>query len=276
MQRAGQVGADAYILDLEDAVPEEDKPSARQTVARLIPAMAETGAGLFVRINSLATRYWLDDLTAIVQPGLTGIALPKAESGEDVRVVARVLDAIEQSAGLPTEGVAIQPLLETALGIQDAFRILSSSPRISSFYGGSARDGDTCRDVGYQWTPEGTETLYIRSKLVVDGRAARIPHPVGGIWVDIGDLSGLESFALESRRLGYTGLYLIHPTHVEVANRVFSLGRDEIAYYEEVIGQFEAASEQGRGAVVVDGRMIDYAMARRARELLATLDGTEA
>lgn len=269
IKRVADLKADAYILDLEDAVADGDKLVARNIVAELIPAVAGTGAAVFVRINPLSTRYWLDDLIAVVQPGLTGLAVPKVQSSGDVLAVEHVVNALEQSAGIPVGKTQLQPLLETAPGIQDAYRILRSSARISSFYGGSARDGDTCRDVGYQWTREGTESLYIRSKLILDGRAAAIASPVGGIWVDIADVDGLELFAEENHRLGYRGFYVIHPSHVETVNRVFSLDDDDAAYYEKVVSAFDDATKLGKGAVLVDGRMIDYAMARRAQEVLA-------
>lgn len=269
---APQLGADAYVLDLEDAVPEEAKASARSNVAAAISTLAGEGVGVFVRVNALDTPHWLADLCAVVRPGLTGIALPKVSEPGDVIAVDRVLTALEARAGLAVGEVDIQPLLETARGIENAFEILSSSRRVRSFFGGSARDGDVSREVGFRWTAEGKETLYIRSKLVVDGRAAGVPYPIAGTWVDVDDTEGLKVYACENRDLGYTGMYTIHPTHVAVANQAFTPTESEIRYFRRIVAEVDRAKASGEGALLLDGVMLDHAMVVRAHEFLAMAD----
>ncbi len=113
--------------------------------------------------------------------------------------------------------------------------------------------------------------MYIRSKMVLDARAASVSLAIGGIWVDIDDMRGLTAYAMENRELGYNGFYVIHPAHIAPINEVFTPSEAEIDYYKEVIEAFDRGSAEGRGAVVVRGGMVDHAMARSARELLGAV-----
>jgi citrate lyase subunit beta / citryl-CoA lyase len=271
MAKAPKYGADAYILDLEDAVTEDGKADARGHARAAIPALAEHGVGVFVRINSLATRHWLDDLRAVCIPGLTGVVLPKAKEPAEVAAISLVLDVVEREAGVEPGEVDVHLLFETAAGIEDAVSLLRASPRVRSYYGGAARDGDTNRELGLRWTPEGKESLYLRSKLLLDGRAAGVPYPVTGLWTDIGDLDGLRAYASEGRDLGYTGMQVIHPSHVPIANKIFTPSPEEIERLRRLLAEFERAEREGLGAIQFDGTMVDIAMAVRARELLASL-----
>lgn len=256
------------MIDLEDSIAESGKTEARTNAPAMIRQLADTGVPVFVRINDLRSRHWFDDLRAVTVPGLTGVGLSKTAGPEDIHVVSRVLDDLESKVGLPFGSVDVQPLLETAIGMHRAFETLSASTRIRSFFAGSARDGDIIRELGARWTPAGTETLYVRSKLLLDGRAARVPYPVTGTWTDITDREGLIAFANSGRDLGYTGMYVIHPSHVEPVNHVFTPTPEEIEYFAEVVSTLEDQENLGTGAVSLRGVMIDVAMAARARSLL--------
>lgn len=271
-EKAARSGADALVLDLEDAVAENLKEEARQNVGGAIESLGRTGLGVFVRINDLSTPYWREDLAAIVQPGLTGVALPKVQSAADVVLVAEVLDDLERAAHVEPGEVDIQPLLETARGIHAGYDALSASPRVRSFFGGFAKDGDVSRELDARWTASGEESFYLRSKLLIDGRAAGVPYPISGTWADLKDLDGLARFAEQNRNLGYTGMYVIHPSHVAVVTNAFTPTPEELQWYRGIVAQLEAAEESGQGAVQMDGVMIDRAMAARARELLQAFE----
>lgn len=270
MERATRFGADAYVLDLEDAVAPGEKAAARRHAAEAIPKLAAEGVGVFVRINDLSTPHWLEDLRAVTVPGLTGVSPPKIHDAGEIQTVAHVLAALEGPAGLDAGSVDIQPLLETAKGIQAGHDVLGASPRVRSYWAGAARDGDVNRELGSQYQLDGRDSLYLRSKLLVDGRAAGARYPLTGTWVDLEDLEGLEAFAAESRMLGYTGLYVIHPSHVEVANRAFTPSPEELDRYRRIVAEMEAAQARGSASIQLDGVMIDIAMEEHARGVLET------
>lgn len=271
-EKARATGADALVLDLEDAVAMGAKSEARENVANAIEELGSKGVGVFVRINDLSTPFVEDDLRAVVRPGLTGIALPKVESAADVLKVAERLETLEEAAGIEVGTIDIQPLLETASGLYAGYDVLSASPRIRSFFAGFAKDGDVSRELDARFTPAGEESLYLRSKLLLEGRAAGVPYPISGTWADLQDSAGLTRFAEQNRNLGYTGMYVIHPSHVASVTQAFTPTAAELAWYRDVVARLDAAEQQGLGAVQKDGVMIDRAMAARARELLATFE----
>jgi citrate lyase subunit beta / citryl-CoA lyase len=260
--------ADAIVIDLEDAVAENEKPVAREQAAVAIPKIADSGKGVFVRINGLDTPHWLDDVHAVVVAGLTGLAVPKVDSPGQVHCVSYVLDALEPKAGIDPGWVDIQPLVETAAGAELAFEVLRASPRVRSYWAGSARDGDVTRELGSRWRHDGRETLFLRSRLLLAGRAAGVPFPISGTWTEIQDQAGLTGLAEESRDLGYVGMYVLHPSHVEIVNRVFTPGDEELAHYREIIAAYAEAEKNGLGAAMLGPSMIDKAMVDRAMAVL--------
>ncbi|HEX2173382.1 MAG TPA: CoA ester lyase [Dehalococcoidia bacterium] len=269
MRKAPKYGADALIFDLEDAVPEHDRPRARQLVRAVLEDLGAQGQTLFIRVNALDTGQTFDDLEAVVCSGLHGILLPKVSSPRDVIVVDGALNWFERRAGVPEGSTIIQPLLESAAGLRQAYEIAVASPRIAYLGAGSAKGGDMARAVGYEWTPEGLETLFYRSKVLLDARAANIQYPMTGLWVDVRDTEGLRQFAQRSRQLGYVGMHAIYPGHVPVINDVFSPTPDEVAYWEELIGVLEEAERNGTTAVTFRDEMVDTAMVKTGRDRLA-------
>ena len=134
--------------------------------------------------------------------------------------------------------------------------------------GSGGKGGDTARSIGYQWTPEGMETLFVRSKVLVDSRAAGVQFPVSGGWFDIRDLDGLRIYAHELKRLGYNGMSLIHPYHVPVVNEVFTPSAEEIAEWQGLVDAMERMRETGGAAVTYGGDMVDIAHEQTARAML--------
>ena len=274
LRKAPSYGADALILDLEDAVPSDRKVEARETVAAMLADWAgDADAPItYVRVNGLDTGLLEVDLDAIVRPGLEGIQLPKAHDAEIIRRVDAELGRLEREHGLPPDSVEILVSLESARGVLFAWEVVTAATRVGSVMVGTAQDADLQGDVGYVTTPEGLETLHIRSHVVLAARAAGITNPIDGVYADHRDAAGLEVAARRARELGYRGKKLIHPAQIEVVNRVFTPTERELWVHRRVLDAFEAAVAEGRATAVVDGRMIDVAMADTARRVLAQAD----
>lgn len=267
--KAQKAGADELILDLEDAVPDDHKTAARALVKASVQALHAAGQYCSVRINGYATGRTLDDLEAIVCPELRSVMLPKIESVRDMTELDALLTHLERRHGVPVGSVNTTLLLETAGAMQDACTIARAAPRVHQLVLAAGAGGDAARAVGYQWTKDGEETLYLRSKAVLDARAAGIPYPMTSSWWDIRDLDGLRADAERNRRLGMRGMCVMHPTHVPVVNEIFSPSEDEVAYARGLLAAMAAAEAEGRAAVVYEGDMVDYAMVATAKELLA-------
>jgi citrate lyase subunit beta/citryl-CoA lyase len=270
LQKAPTVGADALLLDLEDAVPIDEKESARQAARDYIVGLG--GRPAFVRTNSVPTGLAQRDLEAVVVPGLHGVFVPKVESPEEMRQVGVWLDELEPGAGLKPGTVEIVCMLESALGVRMAYEIATASPRVASLCFASAEDGDFQTDLGCGWSVEGTEMLYARSKVLLDARAAGLEYPLDGVFADIDNIEGLIADTTLSRRLGYKGRTIIHPKHVEVVNRLYTPTQEELEYYRGLLQAFEQAVANGSAAVSYRGKMIDYAMAARARKVLGVAE----
>jgi len=223
---------------------------------------------LFVRVNPLDGWAAAGELRAVTHPRLAGVVLPKVATPEDVRLADRLLGWCERERGLPVGSIALIPLLETATALREAYAIAAAASRVA--YAGvvAAPGGDVERALGYRWSAAGTETLALRSRVLLDVRAAGVAHPVTGLWGRIGDLDGLRAFAEQNRSLGYAGMMAIHPSHVAVINEVFSPSPAELDRCARLVAAVEAAQSAGSGAVTFEGEMVDEAMAATARLLL--------
>ena len=267
--KAPKYGSDALILDLEDSVPLTEKSLAREVVSRLVPILAEQNITVFVRVNDPSTGLTQDDIAHCVVDGLYGITLPMVKQVSDVESVDALIGMEEENKGIPLGTVLIDPGLETASGIRSAYDIAVSSKRVAHMGASGGRGGDVARSIGYRWSPQGNETLFIRSKVLLDSRAAGVPYPVTGLWQDIHDHDGLRSFAKHSRDLGYTGMSVIHPSHIEIVNQVFSPTHQEIAEWMGIIEAMDGVRKMGGAAVQFNGAMVDIAHEKTARDMLS-------
>jgi citrate lyase subunit beta / citryl-CoA lyase len=271
MTKALESGADAVILDLEDSVPVASKAEARALVAKSIDAAAGSLSRplIYVRVNGAATGLLTDDLNAVVRPGLDAILLSKAENVEDVQKTAAALERNESQCGMKQGSAEIILQIENALGVYNCFSLIKASPRVAATCFGSARDGDLQTDLGCSWSIEGTELLYARSKVLLDTRAAGGHiHPLDGVFSDLNDETGLIADSRLSARLGYIGRTVIHPKQIAPVKGAYAVPEVEVAYYQKVVVEFAAAEKAGTAAIAVDGKLVDYAMAQRARRVL--------
>ncbi|MFQ5860543.1 MAG: HpcH/HpaI aldolase/citrate lyase family protein [Dehalococcoidia bacterium] len=266
MEKAPQYGPDALILDLEDTVPAAEKVPARENVARYL--QGGPSLPIYVRIDGEGTPFMEDDVRAVVWPGLAGLVLPKVETTDFVQEVDRLVSDLEAERGLPAGSVEFVLFIETALGVLHCYDLAKASPRVVATTVAGADDGDLVRDLECTWTLEGTELLYARSKILLDSRAAGIAYILEGVFADLQDDEGLEQETQRSKRLGYTGRPAIHPRQVPIINRVFTPTEEEVQYYRGLLEAFAAAEKAGQGVLQFQGKMIDYAMVKRAERIL--------
>ena len=260
----------AVVLDIEDSVPIEERPRARTLLAEEIAELRGAGVGAVVRINPFSGETEAE-IAAATAEGLTALMLPKATTAAEVQAVHDLLSYQEGRAGLPRGSVAILPLPETAQGLHDAHLLARASARVKGIVGviSGPVAADVARAFGFRASLAGTEQLYMNSKLVLDSRAAGAPYPIAGVFgVPIDDLAATEGLIRRARDLGYSGVCVMHPSHVALANAVFRPTPEEVAYCSGLLAAFDDAERRGLGAVTYRGAMVDYAMLPLARELV--------
>jgi citrate lyase subunit beta/citryl-CoA lyase len=226
--------------------------------------MPRTGYLLFVRVNGLGTGVLEDDVAAVVGPGLDGISLPKTESAQTVRQLDAHLTELEKARGLTVGQVKIMPWIETALALVNAYEICTASPRL---VGASFGAEDFTTDMGVQRTKESREIEWPRAAMAIACRAADI-LAIDTPLQDFKDPEHLESDCRFALSLGYRGKYCIHPSQVEVVNRVFAPTPEQVEEARKIIEAYEEGEARGLGAVGLEGTAIDWPIYVRARRLL--------
>ena len=259
------LGADAVIFDLEDAVSPAEKDAARVLVRNTMTYMDFRGCEKVVRINGIDTPYWREDLDEVLPCRPDLILLPKTGSAADIREADAYITETEKRLGLAAGAVGLVALIETALGVENAFAIASASPRVAALFLGAE---DLTADLRCRRTKEGREIEYARTRLVTAARAAGV-DVYDTPFTDVNDDEGIETDAALAKALGFTGKASISPRHVETINRVFSPSQAEIDYAYEVMETIRLAKEQGKGAVALRGKMIDAPIVERARQTIA-------
>jgi citrate lyase subunit beta / citryl-CoA lyase len=261
-------GADGVILDLEDAVAVSEKPSARATIAGIVakPRPSPT----WVRVNASTTPHCYPDLLAVCVQGIFGIVLPKAESAEEIRMIAWVMTQLEQARELSQGGITLMAIVETARGLEAVSEIAKSLPRLRRLVFGAV---DLAADLGIDLEDGAGATAQARFAIACASRAAGIAAPMDTAFTNIQDLEALRATSIRARGLGYRGKCCIHPAQIEVVNAVFTPSAEDIFRARRIVAAFEAAEHSGVAAVSLDGFMIDYPVADKARQLLASVAG---
>lgn len=269
-RRVARFAPDSVVLDLEDAVPPADKIPARAMAREAIGLLHGMNIPAFVRINSV-DQGGLEDAVAVAAEGFSGVMLPKGRTAEEVRQLDVALAYAEGKASLPQRSVAIMVLPETAEGLWAARDLAAASPRVKGVIGivGGPVIGDVARAAGFRPTVEGQEQLYLASKMVLDSRAAGALHPMASIiGTALDDHALVRQLCQRAKSLGFTGAVLIHPSHVAIANAVFTPDREEVDYFKGLVEVMREAEAAGSGAVTYRGQMVDYAMLPIAEEVL--------
>ncbi|MEG1800442.1 MAG: CoA ester lyase, partial [Oscillospiraceae bacterium] len=239
------LGSDSVILDLEDAVSPGEKDSARILVRNVLKHLNYKGCEIMIRINPVDTDYWKKDLDALIPEKPDMIMLPKVNGPQDVLLVSNYIAEIEKKCGMENNTVKIITLLETTLGIENAFLIAGADKRVTAMFLGGE---DLTADLRCKRTKEGGEILYSRSRIVMAARACGV-DVYDTPFTDVEDIDGLYKDAYFAKSLGFTGKASISPRHVEAINEVFSPTMAEIDYAHEVLDVIEEAKKQGRGVV---------------------------
>lgn len=265
LEKATRSGTDAVIVDLEDAVSVDQKPVARENLSKL----PDSRVPFYVRVNAADTPYLWDDVAAMSGVDVAGIILPKAEDPRVVSMLDGALTLLERESGRERGSTTVIPLIESAVGVRSTFEMAGASTRVECVMFGGGEQGDLVADLGVEWTPEGTGLMQARSQVLLAARAAGVPYPMEAVFMDFRDLDALRVECELARVLGYIGKVAIHPAQVAVINDVFTPDPEVVAYQREVLAAFEAAEAEGKASIAVDGRMVDYAVARVARTVIA-------
>ncbi len=259
------LGADAVILDLEDAVPPSEKDAARILVRNAIKLMKFENCEVIVRINSLDTDYWKSDLDEIVPLKPDLIMPPKISCAEDVQIIDSYISELEKKFGIESNAVKLVPLIETAMGVENSFQIATASARVSALFLGGE---DLTADLRCRRTKDGNEIDYARKRLLFAARAAGV-DAYDTPFTDVNDDEGIYADAEYAKSLGFNGKSSISPRHVAAINEVFSPSQKDIDHAYEVMDAIRIAREQGRGAIALHGKMIDAPIVARAQQTIA-------
>ncbi len=271
LEKSARLAADALALDLEDSVPLQEKTAARGMAAAHLRTPGPRNC--WVRVNAGLALEEVAALTAL--PRLAGFILPKSEVIDEIRSIDDAVVQAERHAGVAAGTTRLMLTLETARGVVLAYALLQASPRISTAIFAGARDGDLMRDIGCDWSSDGPELMHARQSALLAMRAAGVPYPLDGVYTDLRDAAGFEKDSALSARLGYRGRTVIHPDQIAAANRLYAPRPEAVARYRRLLQAFEPAQARGIAAIEFEGGMIDEAMARNARHIVAAAERFE-
>jgi len=267
VDKAAKSGADAIIIDLEDAVALSEKAIARPKVREKI--LEHVNKEIIVRVNGLDSGFIQEDLEAVIVEGLGCIIVPKVEDKEHVREIHRLLLAVEKEKGMAPGAIAIIPLIESARAIENVFEIVSERTLPARLFTVAFGAADYTLDMGIEITREGTELFYPRSRIPIACRAADIAPPLDTpFMIDLKDREALKADARRAKQLGFQGKLCIHPNQIEPCHEIFSPTREEILYAERVIQAFDEAEARGIAAIHLDDKFVDYPVVEKARRVL--------
>jgi citrate lyase subunit beta/citryl-CoA lyase len=261
-------GPDAIILDLEDSVPHPEKDAARILVRNTLRAVDFGSCERMVRINQLPLG--LEDLAEVVPEAPDLLLLPKTEHAQQVAEVDGMVEELKTRYGI-TRPIWLMPILESALGIENAFAIATVSPNVCALTIGLE---DYTADLGVAKTAEGRESEYARTRLVNAAKAAGL-QAIDSVFGDVGDIDGLRRWGENSRALGFEGMGCVHPSQIAVVHEAFAPTPLEIEKALKIVAAFEEAQQRGLGVVSLGSKMIDAPVVERARKLVARAKAME-
>jgi citrate lyase subunit beta/citryl-CoA lyase len=265
LAKAVKSGTDAVIVDLEDSVAVDNKPEARGNLDQL----PESPVPYYVRTNAVETGLLWEDVVATGRSPAVGVIVPKAEDPRVISQVDGALTAMELESGKESGTITLIPLIESAIGVRLTYEMALASDRVDCVMFGGGEQGDLVADLGVEWTPEGTGLMQARSQVLLSSRAAGVPYPMEAVFMDFRNPEGLRLECELARTLGYVGKVAIHPAQIEVINDVFTPSPEVVEYQRKVLAAFEEAEAEGKASIAVDGKMVDYAVARVARAVIA-------
>jgi len=263
LEKAKSLPADIVCFDLEDSVPDKEKKKARTLIKNTLKQRSKYSPDIFVRINSPESGIVEADLKEIVQKGIDGIVIPKINSVKELKQIEKTISTLEKKRKI--KGIRLMPSIESALGVINCYEIASSSKRIVALVFGIF---DLLNDIGIEYTkgnPPGAK--YSRYKVPVAAAAVGVVA-IDGIWQDLKDKNGFTKDCEVGRSLGYTGKSIIHPDQIQIVHKIFHPSKPEIKWAKKVCSVYEELTKKGKGATVIEGKMIDEVHYKRAKALL--------
>ena len=263
LEKAKSLPADIVCFDLEDSVPNKEKKKARSLIRNTLKQRKEYSPDVFVRTNSPESGMIGEDLKETVQKGIDGIVIPKVNSAKELKKIEKIISSLEKKRKI--KGIRLMPSIESALGVMNCYEIASSSKRIDALVFGIF---DLLNDMGIEYTkgnPRGAK--YSRYKVPVAATAAGVAS-IDGIWQDLKDKKSFTKDCQVGRSLGYAGKSVIHPDQIQTVHKIFHPSKPEIEWAKKVCSTYEKSTKKGKGATVVEGKMIDEVHYKRAKALL--------
>ena len=258
-------GCDSIILDLEDAVAENQKDAARFSLYHALKSIDYGNTEVIVRINGLDTPHWQEDIRCVVAGGADGIRIAKCESAQDVKTVEDHVLKAEKEFGVEEGRTLLMAALESPQGILNAYEIVTASPRI---FGCAISGGDFRKSMHVQIIRGGIEMLTARSMMLLAARAAGV-QCFDTMYPHIDDKEGFEAEVRQNREMGFDGKSIVNPRQIRYVHETFAPTKKEIAYAEKLIRSFNEQADQGVGVYTVDGKMVDIPFFEDARRVLA-------
>lgn len=263
LEKAKTFDSDALILDLEDSVPYEFKEQARKNIKEFLDANAFSQK-VYIRVNALETGLLLEDLKWMLHENTTGFMFSKAEDENDIRYFDQLLTQLENDFSFEEGKFKMCPLIETASAVLRAYEMGKASKRNTALvFGGE----DYLRDLDGLHKEHGTSLLMPRSLIVTAARAAHL-EPIDTPFLDIKDTVGFKKEVELARELGFSGTLIIHPSQIEIANKVFSPTENEIEEAKQIIEAIKISEKEGLGVALLDGKLIGPPMQKRALKIL--------
>lgn len=265
-EKALQLGADAVILDLEDACPVAEKVATREVVVAALRGKRPCKG--YVRVNPITTEFGFGDIVTVVRPGVDGLIVPKIETADQLKTADWLVTQIEREQSLPAGSLDIVPIIETGLGLANVAAIAGAGTRVRRLAFGA---GDFTLDMDIEWTNDEAEFLPYRSAIVLASRAAGLEPPVDTVWVDLGNPEGFARSVERVKLMGFQGKLCIHPDQVSIVNTAFTPSPERVARARRIVDAFEEAEAAGSAAIQLDGQFIDYPFLYQAQRVLATI-----
>ena len=248
-------GADSIMLDLEDAVAENQKDAARYSLFHALREIDYRGVERVVRINGLDTPHWREDIRVCVAGGADTIRIAKTERAQDVRVVEEAVTAAEEEFGAPVGRTLLMAAIESTRGVLNALEICESSERL---FGIALSGGDYTKDLQTVISGTGVELAGARQHMIIAARAAGV-QCFDTVFTNLDDMEGFEREVRMIKMMGFDGKSLVNPRQIEIVHQIFTPTRKEIIFAEKVVREIDEKKAQGIGVFTVDGKMIDIA-----------------
>lgn len=246
---------DSIMLDLEDAVAENQKDAARFSLYHALQEIDYRGTERVVRINGLDTPYWREDIRCAVAGGCDSIRIPKTESANDVKLVENAIDFAEKEFGRPSGSVLIIAAIESARGVMKALDICEASERL---FGIALSGGDYTKDLQTHITGTGVELMGARQNMVIAARAAGV-QCFDTVYTDLDNMEGFRQDVNTIHLMGFDGKSIINPRQISIVHEIFTPTQKDIIFAEKVVKEIDCKKAQGIGVFTVDGKMIDIA-----------------